>query len=75
MRLDIYLVFLKITSQLRSNTDLALPTKVMNLLVLAEITYNSHSLQYIHAAKSGGKSVRTLIQPDRATKPHPSWKP
>ena len=59
--------FLKITSQLRSNTDLALLTKVMNLLVLAEITNNSHSLQYIYTAKSGGKSVRTLIQPDRAT--------
>ena len=64
MRLDIYLVFLKITSQLRSDTDLALLVTVMNLFVLAEITNKLHPLQYACAAKSAGKSVRSLIQPD-----------
>ena len=64
MRLDIYLVFLKITSQLRSDTDLALLVTVMNLFVLAEITNKLHSLQYAYSEKSAGKSVRSLIQPD-----------
>ena len=64
MRLDIYLVFLKITSQLRSDTDLALLVTVMNLFVLAEITNKLHHWQYACAAESASKSVRSLIQPD-----------
>ena len=64
MRLDIYLVFLKITSQLRSNSDLALLVTVMNLFVLAEITNKYHPLQYACSVKGAGKSVRSLIQPD-----------
>ena len=64
MRLDIYLVFLKITSQLRSDTDLALLVTVMNLFVLAEITNKTRHWQYACAAESASKSVRSLIQPD-----------
>ena len=55
---------MKITSQLRSDPDLALLVTVMNLFVLTEITNKLHFLQYACSEKSAGKSVRSLIQPD-----------
>ena len=68
MQLDIYLVFLEITSQLRSDSDFALLTTVMNLFVmLAEIIPKSHSRQYFSTVESAGKSVGSLIQPNLGT--------
>jgi hypothetical protein len=52
----------KITSQLRSDSDFALLTTVMNLFVLTEITPKSRSQQYTCTAESASKSVRSLIQ-------------
>jgi hypothetical protein len=67
MQLDIYLGFLKITSRLRSDTDLVLLATVMNLFVLAELTTKSHPWQYLYTGKGDSKSVRSLIQPNLGT--------
>ncbi len=64
MLLVIYLVFFKITSQTRQNSDIASIATVMNLFVFAELTLESHPCQYIYTGKDGSKSVCSLIQPN-----------